>query len=212
MIHGRHRINVYEDFCFVRQSIRPVKITQKNKKHLLDVEWPEPDSVVMHDKSLISETFLFDHIMHNRGFMNLENLDLWEFEIAGYLDHEDQALMIISANYISNKNVFHFGKIFINPDDYGIIQIEYNYQWNDRHYIKTEIDSLYSHNSTWTGFASYKKSPSGYHLSNLKYFIKQELYNETKPLLHKKLWKTYKIRSEFSSNLNGRPSTSTNLK
>lgn len=105
--------------------------------------------------------------------MNKENIDSWRFSGTGYTSYEEQEVIIINANFISNGTVLHSGNIFINLSDFGILKIEYKYKWKKLKLKPTDVDSLRSNQSSWSGFAYYTiiTSSNKYDLLNLGYII-----------------------------------------
>ena len=130
--------------------------------------------IINNDSELIEETFLFDHIIQGRGFLNKENIDSWRFSVTGYTSYKEKEVIIINANFISNGSVLHSGNIFINLFDFGILKIEYKYKW--------------------------KKLKLKYDLLNLGYIIQKEIYyrNASTSYKFKKL-NDYQIETDFNA-------------
>ncbi len=196
-IEGNHAIEVYVNSIFTNKSTYPIEIVQRGIHYIPTIFSSSKDSAFIQDVNLIQESFSFDHIFYKKGFMNLQNLDSWKFEILGYRLYHDQELIIVSAKYISDGTVSHKGKLFISPIDYGILQIEYNYKWH-KLWLKKMGESLYTSQTKWSGYASFKKDHSGYSLANLNYIIEREVYQKVEHF-HNELLKTYQFTSEFTS-------------
>ncbi len=151
-------------------------------------------------ESEISNIFYFDHIIRKRGFFNSDNLEMWNFKIAGYTVLNETNMIIISANFIDHtRNLYHASKIYINEEDYGIMKIKFTYNWKKRNYIKSKIDTLWIADVKWEGRANYLKQGKKYTLSNLEYINEKAVYD--KNLMHNygKLY-DYEILCNFTSN------------
>ena len=147
----------------------------------------------------INGIFMFDHILHKRGFLNPENIDMWHYSIDGYTVYNDKNVIILSAKFIDpSVRTEHTSKIFISEDDYGILKLDFKYWWKSRNCIKTQIDSIWVDDFSWQGRANYIKVNDKYSLSYLDYLNKKSIYTRT--LMHNfnKLF-DYEITSEFNS-------------
>lgn len=158
--------------------------------------------IINNERELIEETFFFDHIIQGRGFLNKENIDSWRFTVVDYTSYEEKEVIIIKANFISNGSVLHSGNMFINLSDFGILKIEYEYKWKKLKLKPTDIDSLRSNQSSWSGFAYYTKTTGSnkYDLLNLGYIIEKEIYyrNTSTLYIFKKL-NDYQIQTDFNT-------------
>lgn len=154
--------------------------------------------VIESDADLIKESFLFDHLVHTKGFLNINNLDSWKFTIEGYALYGEKELVVIAAEFISSGTVSHSGRIYINQEDFAILKIEYRYRWHKRNLKQSKIDSIRINNSGWSGFAFYEKKESKYELLNLGYTLEKETYYRDQPFHLQKL-SNYEVNCNFSS-------------
>jgi len=149
----------------------------------------------------INSIFYFDHIIRGRGFFNLDNLGMWDFKINEYTVFDEMNVIMISANFIDQKKkVFHEGIIYINEEDYGIMKIDFKYQWKSRNYKETIIDSLWIDDLVWRGRANYIKNEGKYTLSNLEYINEKAVYEKGYWNKYRKLFE-YEIICNFTSNV-----------
>ena len=151
----------------------------------------------------------FDHIIHGRGFLNIANIDSWKFRIEEFTLYEGKEVVVISAAFISTNLVTvlspkanstsHKAKMYINLEDFAILKISYDYKWNNRDLKKSKVDSLWVNNISWSGFAYYTKIKNKYHLLNLGYIQKKDVYKKIyrkMDFTYKKLY-DYEISSDF---------------
>ncbi len=205
---GTFNLQIIKDTTLLRSS--KSKIEVKSNSHIYSPEISTlsyltqlgSSEIINNDSELIEETFLFDHIIQGRGFLNKENIDSWRFSVTGYTSYEEKEVIIINANFISNGTVLHSGNIFINLSDFGILKIEYKYKWKKLKLKPTDVDSLRSNQSSWSGFAYYTKTTSSnkYDLLNLGYIIQKEIYyrNVSTSYKFKKL-NNYQIQTDFNA-------------
>lgn len=147
----------------------------------------------------IKNIFLFDHIIRKRGFLNMNNIDAWNFEIENYTAINNLNLMVIKANFIDHSNKLnHSARIFVNEEDYGIVKIDFSYNWGNDNYKKTNVDSLWMTEFSWNGRANYIIQHGVYTLSNLEYSSSKRISTKNLLNLYAILFE-YKIVSNYTS-------------
>ncbi|WPP52400.1 carboxypeptidase-like regulatory domain-containing protein [Catalinimonas niigatensis] len=130
----------------------------------------------LEEKHLMEDALTFEHIRLRSGFLNPDALDGWKYEMAGYTQYDGKGVMIILANYISDKHKMdHSARIYIDDSSFAIYKLEYTYHWLDNYFIKSEIDSLSEAEHQWEGEFHYAQEKDKFYL---KYFV----FHHTKTL------------------------------
>ena len=205
IINGNFELSIKKNADFFRYSkaeilmkIRPKSYEPEISK-IRYISQSGDSTGINEDMELLKESFLFDHLIQGRGFLNITNIDSWKFNINCYTVYEGKEVAVIEAAFISWGSVSHFGKLYINQEDFAILKVEYRYKWHKRNLKKSKIDSLWINNSGWLGSIYYKKAKEKYRLLNLGYTIEKETYYKDESFHFKKL-DNYEVTSDFVSN------------
>lgn len=215
VLQGNFNLNIEKDTSYLRKSQSNILVRMPSHNYSPTIEnlvytSQLGDSELMEeDTTLIRESFLFDHIIRGRGFLNIANIDSWKFRIEEFTLYEGNEVVVISAAFISTNLVTvlspkanstsHKAKMYINLDDFAILKISYDYKWNKRDLKKSKVDSLWVNNISWSGFAYYTKRKNKYRLLNLGYIQKKDVYKKIyrkMDFTYKKLY-DYEISSDF---------------
>jgi hypothetical protein len=209
VLQGNFNLNIEKDTSHLRKSQSNILVNMLSHNYSPTIEnlvytSQLGDSELMEeDTALIRESFLFDHIIHGRGFLNIANIDSWKFRIEEFTLYEGKEVVVISATFISTNLVTvlspkanstsHKAKMYINLEDFAILKISYDYKWNKRDLKKSKVDSLWVNNISWSGFAYYTKRNNKYLLLNLGNIQKKEIYKQ----IYRQTGFTYKKRHDY---------------
>lgn len=158
-----------------------LKVNKNGRYDLLEATCPQvTDTLKSEIIGLANNAFDFDHVINGRGFLNLQNVDSWEFEFLKEVYYNGDTLRVVSAKYIVGTDrkaeVEHRGIVFINEEDYSIPKIEYHYRWMQVAPKKSDILGLWFRDRKWIGHAYYGKRNGQYEIINLKYDLLRNYY------------------------------------
>lgn len=84
-------------------------------------------------------------------------MDEWDYEYAGNLRENDQDIMVIDIGHKENgSRINHTAQIFVNLEDYAIIQCRFDYRWNKNSLTLFKKRANTSFPFSWSGTFSYK--------------------------------------------------------
>jgi hypothetical protein len=132
--------------------------------------------------NLLQNALQHDHVRYGRGFLNLPNLANWQFKLTGYTQINQQEVYIIKASIpnAQNKDV-HKASIFVRSDDYAILKIDYDYNWDTKNLTAEPFrtDSIKYKKYSWKGTFSYAPYRNKMVLNYFHFTLKQKIYAET---------------------------------
>lgn len=150
----------------------------------------------LEDKYLLHDALTFEHVRLRNGFLNPSTLDSWKYKLVDYTKFADKTVMVILAEYISDKNKMdHTARLYIDDTDYAIYKIEYEYKWYENYFNGSEIDSLSEAEHHWEGEFHYASEEDQLHI---KYFF----FHHTKSIFddfYKRKICDIEVYSEFNA-------------
>lgn len=146
----------------------------------------------LEEAHLLEDALPFDHVKQQKGFLNPDNLDYWQYSIKSFTQLNQDHVFVIEARFIGSKeSVEHTAQIYIADDTYAIVQVDYDYNWHNRHYC--QVDSLQVADIQWKGSFHYNRFGEKFYLN---YFTFQHI-KEVVDKVEKKLVGTLEVYNEY---------------